>query len=109
MSVWRVCGGWCGAREFEQKHESVKSYVHSFTHTFTQDLHGQTGTDQAHERKDPAAHCEEPCVNGEPGVSMNLQVSKVFMRLRRHASGARGAPGRKRAVLVLIPNDDRLH
>ena len=23
---------------------------------FTQDLHGQTGTDQAHERKDPAAH-----------------------------------------------------
>jgi hypothetical protein len=27
-----------------------------FIHSFTQDLHGQTGTDQAHERKDPAAH-----------------------------------------------------
>ena len=28
----------------------------TFIHSFTQDLHGQTGTDQAHERKDPAAH-----------------------------------------------------
>ena len=33
----------------------VLSFIHSFIQdSFTQDLHGQTGTDQAHELKDPS-------------------------------------------------------
>ena len=37
-------------------HTRCGSFIHSNILIHTEDLHGQTGTDQAHERKDPAAH-----------------------------------------------------
>jgi hypothetical protein len=72
------------------------SYIHSFIHSFTQDLHGQTGTDQAHERKDPATGRTYDTVYSIYGsIRVRLQHSEHTRAMVSHGligpSGGAGA------------------